>query len=170
MMQTLKIAGGGHILVSGTMLGKDLNKATEAEINIEREKFMGMCFILHSHEGTYKKLLDDLKRSANLGRDEYPETLTEAFNLLVRESGEYDAVRRPFNSRYGRGRGGRGGRGRMSFCLRSKAEEMDVTSLILEQTITTVPKLLQEQTEKFIQMSLVSDANFWATIVMYVHM
>ena len=56
------------------------------------------------------------------------------------------------------------------FCLHSKAEAMDVTSLVLEQTITTVPKLLQEQTEKFIQTSLVLDANFWATIVMYVHM
>ena len=87
-IQTLKIAGGDHILVSGTMLGKDLNEATDTELNIERERFMGMCFILRSHEGTYKKLLDDLKRSANLGRDEYPETLTEAFNLLVRESGE----------------------------------------------------------------------------------
>ena len=70
------------------MLGKDLNEATDTEINIERERFMGMCFILRCHEGTYKKLLDDLKQSANLGRDEYPETLTEAFNLLVRESGE----------------------------------------------------------------------------------
>ena len=53
---------------------------------------MGMCFILLSHEGTYKKLLDDLKRSANLGKDKYPETLTKAFNLLVRESREYDSV------------------------------------------------------------------------------
>ena len=56
------------------------------------------------------------------------------------------------------------------FYLRSKSEEIDVTSLVLERTITTVPKLLQEQTEKFIQTSLVLDANFWATIVMYVHM
>ena len=52
------------------------------------------------------------------------------------------------------------------FCLHNKAEEMDVTSFFTEQTITTVPKLLQEQTEKLIQTPLVLDANCWATIVM----
>ena len=61
----------------------------------------------------YKKLLDDLKSSANRGRDEYPITLTKAFDLLVRESGEYDTVR-GFNPRY-RTRRGRGGRGRGNF-------------------------------------------------------
>ena len=54
-----------------------------------------------------------MKRSANLGRDEYPKTLMEVFNLLVRESGEYDTVRQP-NNRF-RGRGGRGGRGNHAF-------------------------------------------------------
>ena len=132
-IQTLKIAGGDHILVSGTILGEDLNKATDTEINIERERFMGMCFILRSHVGTYKKLLDDLKRSANLGRDEYPETLTEDFNLLVRESGEYDAVRRPFNPRYGLGRGGRGGRGRSNF-LSAQQGRGDGRNVIFSRT------------------------------------
>ena len=42
-----------------------------------------------------------------------PDSLTEAFDLLVRESGEYDTVR-PVSNRY-RGRGGRGGRGRQHF-------------------------------------------------------
>ena len=75
-------------------------------------------------------MLEDLKRSANLGRDEYPETLTEAFNLLVRESGEYDTVRTT-STRY-RPRGGRGGRGRQIFCLRSKAAvvaEMEISRI-----------------------------------------
>ena len=44
-----------------------------------------------------------------LGRDEYPVTLTEAFDLLVRESGEFDSTQ-PFRRQ--NGRGGRGGRGR----------------------------------------------------------
>ena len=80
MVQTLKIAGGEHVLVSKVMLGKELSSATDDEINAEREKFLAMCFILRSNEVTYKKLLDDLKRSTNLGRDEYPEILTGAFD------------------------------------------------------------------------------------------
>ena len=88
MAQTLTIAGGEHILVSTDMLGKDLSGATADEIRDEKERFLAMCFILRSDEGRYKNLLNDLKSSANRGRDEYPTTLTDAFDLLVRESGE----------------------------------------------------------------------------------
>ena len=113
MVETLKIAGGEHILISPEMLGKKLGEATSDELREEKEKFMAICFIVRSDAERYKVLLQDLKRSANLGRDEYPKTLTEAFDLLVRESGEYDTVR-PVSNRY-RGRGGRGGRGRQNF-------------------------------------------------------
>ena len=58
-------------------------------------------------------MLQDLKRPENLGRDEYPKTLTDAFDLLVRESGKYNTVR-PMSNRY-RPRGGCGGRGRQNF-------------------------------------------------------
>ena len=112
MTQTLSISGGGHILTSKAMLGKELKDASDDEIRSEREKLLAIYFVLRSNEVTYKKLLDDLKRSANLGRDEYPESLTAAFDLLVRESGEYDGTRR-FVNRHGRG--GRGGRGRNGF-------------------------------------------------------
>ena len=113
MIETLKIAGGEHVLISPVLLGKTIENATPTEIKAEKEKFMAVCFMLRSDDARYKTLLDGLKRSANLGRDEYPETLTEAFDLLVRESGEYDTVR-PLTNRF-RGRGGRGGRGRQSY-------------------------------------------------------
>ena len=108
MVKTLNIAGGEHLLVSKEMLGKDYFALIVEERNTAKDKLMAVCFILRSNEGRYKKLLEDLKSSANRGRDEYPETFTSAFDLLVRESGEYDTARAPFNwnrdSRY-RGRG-----------------------------------------------------------------
>ena len=113
MIETLKIAGGEHLLVSPSMLGAELSTATDLQIRQEKEKYMAICFILRSDELRHKRLLEDLKRSANLGRDEYPETLTDAFDLLVRESGEYDTVRATSNRH--RGRGTRGGRGRQNF-------------------------------------------------------
>ena len=76
-----------------------MKDATDDEIENEREKFLAMCFVLRSNELTYKKLLDDLKRSTNLLRDEYPQLLTEALDLLVRGSGEYNGGRRVFNRR-----------------------------------------------------------------------
>ena len=78
-----------------------------------KRKNDGGAFILRSDKSRYKTLLDGLKRSTNLGKDEYPTTLTEAFNLLVRESGEYDSVH-PRNNRY-HARGGRGGKGCQSY-------------------------------------------------------
>ena len=114
IVETLKIAGGEHVLVSPKLMGKTIDMASPSEINAEKEHFLAICFIVRSDEGRYKKLLDDLKSSANRGRDEYPNTLTAAFDLLVRESGEYDTVKRQ-NNRFYRGRGGRGGRGRDSF-------------------------------------------------------
>ena len=109
MTETLKLAGGEHILVSETLMGKKIEDATKAEIHAEKEKFMAVCYVLRSDTDRYGKLLDDLKSSANRGRDEYPISLTDAFDLLVRESGEFDTTQpyRRHNSR-----GGRGGRGR----------------------------------------------------------
>ena len=71
MVETLILAGGEHILVSKELIGKDdLSLATKEELNEEKQKFMATCFILRSDETRYKKLLDDLKSSANRGRDE----------------------------------------------------------------------------------------------------
>ena len=95
------------------MIEKPLGTATIDEINEEKEKFMAICFILRSEQHRLKKLLDNLKSSANHGKDEYPGTVTEAFDLLVRESGEYDGLA-PSTNRY-RGRGGPRGRGRHSY-------------------------------------------------------
>eukprot|EP00555_Chaetoceros_dichaeta_P015393 CAMPEP_0198275326 /NCGR_PEP_ID=MMETSP1447-20131203/64102_1 /TAXON_ID=420782 /ORGANISM="Chaetoceros dichaeta, Strain CCMP1751" /LENGTH=154 /DNA_ID=CAMNT_0043970089 /DNA_START=87 /DNA_END=552 /DNA_ORIENTATION=+ len=85
--KTLKLAGGDHIFVSKEMLGiYDLGTATKKKKMTEK---IDSFFILRcdgiSERLRYKKLLEDLRSSANRGRDEYPTTLTGAFDLLVRE-------------------------------------------------------------------------------------
>ena len=72
-------------MISPVMLGKSLDAATALQLRKEKQKFMAICFILRNDPERYKVLLQDLKRSSNLGRDEYPKTLTKAFDLLVRE-------------------------------------------------------------------------------------
>ena len=54
MIETLKIAGGNHILVSETLVKKEISNATLTEINVEREKFMAVSFILCSDNFRYK--------------------------------------------------------------------------------------------------------------------
>ena len=67
MVETLKIAGGEHILVSKMMLKKELAAASKSEISAEKERFMAVCYILKCDNNRYKKLNDDLKSSANRG-------------------------------------------------------------------------------------------------------
>ena len=43
MVETLKIAGGEHVLISPVMLGSNLS--TTNVKNEEKEKFMAICFI-----------------------------------------------------------------------------------------------------------------------------
>lgn len=114
MIEPLKITGGEHLLASPMMIGMELDKVTNIQIREEKETFIAICLILRSDVDRYKRLLEDLKRSVNLGRDKYPESLTEAFDLLVRESGKYNTVL-PSGSNIYHGRGRRGGRGRQSF-------------------------------------------------------
>ena len=56
MVATLKIAGGENILVSSTMLKREMSFATKQQINEEKEKFMAISFILRSGENIFKKL------------------------------------------------------------------------------------------------------------------
>ena len=55
MVETLKIAGREHILVSTTLLGREIKNSTVAEINAEKDEFMAICYILRSNEVRYKK-------------------------------------------------------------------------------------------------------------------
>ena len=65
----------------------------------------GRMLCLRSDTYHYIKLLEGLKSSANRGRHEHPITLTDAFDLLVRESDECNAAQsyHRHNSRRGRG-------------------------------------------------------------------
>ena len=54
MVETLKIAGGDHILVSKTMMKKELSAATKAEVNAKKERFMAITFILGSADTRFK--------------------------------------------------------------------------------------------------------------------
>jgi len=80
---TLIIAGGKYILVSELMMGCKFEDANKEEENKEIDRSKAVWYVLRSDKTRYKKLLNDLKSSANRGRDDYPKTLTSAFDLLV---------------------------------------------------------------------------------------
>jgi len=43
-----------------------------------------MCFIQRADESRYGELLDDLHKGVHMGRNEYPKTVSSAYELLLR--------------------------------------------------------------------------------------
>jgi len=84
--RNMEMAGGEHFMCSPQLLGKELAKANDDEIKEEAEKFKAMCFILWSDERRYNGFLEGLRKRSFLGCDEYPVTVTDAYNLLIRTS------------------------------------------------------------------------------------
>ena len=68
-LENIILAGGGHILCSPQILGKDMVSFTPTEINTEKERFKAMCFILRAEEIRYGDLLEELRKGVYRGRD-----------------------------------------------------------------------------------------------------
>ena len=56
-LENMILAGGGHVLCSPQILGKDMVSCTPMEINTEKERFKAMCFILRAEKIRYGDLL-----------------------------------------------------------------------------------------------------------------
>ena len=82
----MELAGGEHIFYSPRIVGTKLADATVEEIKKEKQKFKSMCFLQRADMNRYGELIEDLKKSGHRGRDEYPETIAGAYELLVRTS------------------------------------------------------------------------------------
>ena len=77
------LAGGGHILCSPQILGKDMASCTTVDIDAEKERFKAMCFILWEDETRYGDLLEKLKKGVYRGRNKYPNTMYDPYELLL---------------------------------------------------------------------------------------
>ena len=96
--KNLELAGGEHIFCSPTILGKSLDTASPDEIKKENERFRAICFIQRADETRYSELLEDLRKGVFRGRDEYPETVSDAYELLIRTSTQLGYVNRSRNT------------------------------------------------------------------------
>ena len=92
-VETLVLAGGRHVLCSPDIMDTIvLNNPTDQEISIEEEKFRAIHLLQIADSNRYSSLNEDLQNGSFLGRDEYPETTSGTFELMVRRSGRYQAL------------------------------------------------------------------------------
>ena len=120
----MNLAGDAHVLCSPQIIGKYLSQCTTTEINAEKYIFKAMCFILRADKSRHRDMLEELRKGVYTVRGEYPTTVPDAYELLMRTSRQirYEQ-RRPGRSCYraqdsgiGEGfmfaqHGGHGGRG-----------------------------------------------------------
>ena len=82
---TLDLVGGKHVTYSPTVmqsLDDKLDPAVESDVLEAQQKTMGMMLILGADPTRFQSLQDSLEEGVLLGRDEYPETVTQAYELL----------------------------------------------------------------------------------------
>lgn len=84
--ETVKLTGGKSYFGSGTLMKSTSPSAEElAECD---EKFRAMCLIQRADTNRFGGLIDRLKNSMDVGRDEYPTTVADAYDLLVRSASD----------------------------------------------------------------------------------
>jgi hypothetical protein len=65
------------------MIAGEAGIATPAQINEANERSIAVAFISNADKTRYGRLLEDLRNNYLMGQDNYPKTLTGAYNLLV---------------------------------------------------------------------------------------
>jgi hypothetical protein len=97
-IESLKLAGGCHVMASPDLIEMSGLSPTKQEEGIESEKFLGVLLLLNADPSYYASLNKELVHSTQLGIDNYPKTLSSTYELLCQHSGHYD--------NHGGGRGG----------------------------------------------------------------
>jgi hypothetical protein len=70
---------------------------TKQASNVARSKFLAMAYLLAVDKQRYGKLLDELENYFTKGTDNYPNSVMNAYNLVVNHKGQQRVVSRLFN-------------------------------------------------------------------------
>ena len=92
---TLSLTNGKHVLVSPELIqATNPKQPSEAEIKAEEEKFKAMLMILRADPGRFGSLQESLFEGVYKGRDEFPTTVTQAYDLLQHIAGDISTFTR----------------------------------------------------------------------------
>ena len=104
-LDVLKSAGGdicrhpGMITDELITLGVTAENATRQQLATcttnARERFEGALFLLKSNEQRYGRLVQELANDYNKGRDDYPKSLTAAYELMLHDVRDQDSKPQP---------------------------------------------------------------------------
>ncbi len=84
--ETVKLTGGKSYFGSGTLM--NTLTPTDDELAESDEKFRAMCLVQRADDNRFGSLIKRLKASMDVGRNEYPTTVADAYDLLVRTAND----------------------------------------------------------------------------------
>ena len=83
---SVELTHGNQIFYSPGLTGISLANATSEEITAEEERSKAIILLKNSDENRYQSLSNKLKENTFLDRDEYPTTISDMYELMVKTS------------------------------------------------------------------------------------
>ena len=95
----LELAGGAHLFVSPTITGNKVESMSDAEILKEADKSQATLLLSCSDDGRFGDLVESLNAGMLRGRDEYPETMANMYQLMIKHANPLQNVQTPSSNR-----------------------------------------------------------------------
>ena len=130
---TLKLLGGEHILWSPQLIKSNNKKdPSKDEIEVEEDKFKAMLMILRADHIRYGALQESLFQGVYKGRNDFPQTITKAYDLLQHIASEVPSYTRTQSTGrrcFGLGRGSNRSFTNVTFTQRTSSNDDVVTGI-----------------------------------------
>jgi len=108
--ESFNLIAGKNMLCNEKIMGKNWNESPGDEfIESAIDEFLAACFLASSNNNRFGKLKESLKERENLGSDEYPKTISDTFELIMKTSGELESRKGNSTPRFGNNLHGHGG-------------------------------------------------------------
>ena len=91
-IELLVLAGGKHMLCSPEIMTKAKDVPTPDEIAVEEEKFTAMHILKRSDPARHGDLLEELNNKSLFGHDDWPETSTRTYEIMMRRLGNFPSI------------------------------------------------------------------------------
>ena len=93
--ESFYLLSGKNMLCNEKIMNKKWSeKPDENCIDEAIDEFLAACFLASANNNKYGRLKENLNEHEHLGTDEYPKTISDTFELLMKTSGDLDSHRK----------------------------------------------------------------------------
>ena len=94
----VELTHGSQVFYSPGLTGTTLANATPEEVNTEEERSKAILLLKNADDHRYQALSKKLKENTFLDRDEYPVTISDMYELMVKTSANQQSIKKTNNN------------------------------------------------------------------------